>query len=114
MDNSPLLTQTSFSGTELKPNLQINIDFVVVNEQAWLYLSRWYGGGPPIARKVITNSKSDEKKEAKFRVELYPLMFSVQTIASPYRDSVSFEIQISNRANQSALRQRIADKLRLN
>ena len=51
---------------ELKQNLIVNSDFVLLPEQTWKLLHGWYGGGPEFRRNVILNA------QGKSIIELYP------------------------------------------
>ena len=50
---------------QLKPNLMLHRDFIMLPEAAWLCLQSWYGGGPVFPRKVIINNMIPT-------LELYP------------------------------------------
>lgn len=52
---------------------------VLVPEPVWVRLQKWYGGGPVIARKVITTGYYIKKK----MVEIYPLLIKAVYNAKP-------------------------------
>jgi hypothetical protein len=43
---------------QMKSNIIVNKDIVLIPEALWRELLAWYGGGPTFERKVIMNSQS--------------------------------------------------------
>jgi len=105
IDNSVLLADSPL--VELKADLVLNEDFVVVPEQVWLYFTRWYGGGPPIPRLAKQWGKNSD-----LQIELYPLAFTIQSLPSPILDQKIIEVQISCTASLEELYEKAANKLR--
>jgi len=103
IDNSLILTLSST--TELKPNLTVDTDFLSIPEKAWIFLVRWYGGGPPIPR--YARSLGNPKVVS---IEHYPLLFSIQVFEE---DTRTFDVQISRTFTLEKLAERIADNLRV-
>ncbi|ORX47413.1 cysteine proteinase [Hesseltinella vesiculosa] len=76
IDTSVLLTD---NGRHLLPDLLEDEDFVLVPEQAWFALDKWYGCSPEaIGREVIAEG-SEVKQEAK--IEVYPPSFKLYVIS---------------------------------
>eukprot|EP01112_Ceratiomyxa_fruticulosa_P013018 TRINITY_DN3637_c0_g1_i8.p1 TRINITY_DN3637_c0_g1~~TRINITY_DN3637_c0_g1_i8.p1 ORF type:complete len:254 (+),score=66.70 TRINITY_DN3637_c0_g1_i8:156-917(+) len=50
IDNEELVD----SELNLRKNMVESIDFILLPSEIWMKLSGWYGGGPPLPRKVIT------------------------------------------------------------
>ena len=71
IDSSDL--EGEFPG-ELKMNIVLNNDFVLIPEAAWENLYQWYGGGPIFKRKTFRHHQKDTEI-----IELYPpLIFGYQ------------------------------------
>eukprot|EP00347_Sterkiella_histriomuscorum_P010752 403375058 len=60
---------------QLKPNLIMHRDFVMIPEEAWKCLASWYGGGPAFPRKVLINNMIPT-------IELYPPLIT-SVLAGP-------------------------------
>lgn len=70
IDNSDLLQKVKdLDFYEMKEKLIEHTHFEVVHSTAWEQLEKWYGGGPAIARKVITLGISQMTT-----IEYYPLL----------------------------------------
>eukprot|EP00249_Psilotum_nudum_P021021 c27938_g1_i1 orf=647-3565(+) len=54
----------------LREMLIENHDYILVPEQVWMALHKWYGGGPALPRKVINTGSVHEDN---LTVEVYPL-----------------------------------------
>ena len=68
MERPPEIDNSDIEGEhpgQLKPNLLLHRDFIIVPEHAWTCLQQWYGGGPSFPRKVIINNSIPT-------IELYP------------------------------------------
>ena len=66
-------------------------DYYLANERMWNQLVEWYGGGPPIARKVISYGIYTTSKT----VEVYPQVLSFYFRATPTQGLPSIFIFIS-------------------
>ncbi|KAJ9548810.1 hypothetical protein OSB04_021353 [Centaurea solstitialis] len=74
IDNSDLIYEAAASenptmGIELHDTLVEHTDYILVPEVTWNQLCAWYGGGPKLARKVISSGQS----QTELSVEVYPL-----------------------------------------
>ncbi|XP_027181534.1 ubiquitin carboxyl-terminal hydrolase 5 [Coffea eugenioides] len=73
IDNSDLLYEVtsdkSTPRTELHETLVEGTDFILLPQEVWNQFCAWYGGGPPVARKVINSGVS----KTELSVEVYPL-----------------------------------------
>eukprot|EP00897_Mesotaenium_endlicherianum_P006759 jgi/Mesen1/6110/ME000310S05199 len=65
-------------GGTLKELLQEDKDYILLYESCWKAFIKWYGGGPPVARKVIKVGLRNE-----LSVEVYPLQLTVERAAAP-------------------------------
>ncbi|GBG26337.1 Ubiquitin carboxyl-terminal hydrolase, putative [Hondaea fermentalgiana] len=61
----------------LRPELNHQQDFVILCRDAWEFLHRTYGGGPVLARKVISAETPFERAE----IELFPVSLHVRCVA---------------------------------
>ncbi|CAG9319010.1 unnamed protein product [Blepharisma stoltei] len=68
IDNSNLLLHDS--KFKLKPTIKYKRDFIWLKPKAWESLFSWYGGGPPIARKIILDRE-------KPKIELFPILVAI-------------------------------------
>jgi ubiquitin carboxyl-terminal hydrolase 4/11/15 len=71
VDNKPLVNEKN----ELLANASERNDFVLVSAPVWNTLLGWYGGGPPISRKVISRGKSSSYTA--LYVEVRPLVMKI-------------------------------------
>ncbi|XP_014491293.1 ubiquitin carboxyl-terminal hydrolase 5 [Vigna radiata var. radiata] len=93
IDNSDLIDDTvsedSGMGIEIHDTLLEGRDYVLLPQEVWDQLFRWYGGGPTLARKVISSGFS----QTELAVEVYPLR--LQLLMLPKNDR--FAIRISKK-----------------
>nr|CCA16839.1 ubiquitinspecific protease putative [Albugo laibachii Nc14] len=60
-------------GAPLRTNLEEYRDFVLAPQEVWDAFCCWYGGGPTIARFVVSKSVRDQDKSTTInRVQIYP------------------------------------------
>ncbi|KAI3508019.1 hypothetical protein L1887_23018 [Cichorium endivia] len=71
IDNSDLICESlsENSSVEIYDTLVEGTDYILVPEEIWNQFYAWYGGGPALARKVITRGSS----QSELTVEVYPL-----------------------------------------
>ncbi|PWA60653.1 Peptidase C19, ubiquitin carboxyl-terminal hydrolase 2 [Artemisia annua] len=72
IDNSVLINEAASNSTigiELHDTLQEHTDYILVPEETWSQFCAWYGGGPKLARKVISSGEA----QTDLSVEVYPL-----------------------------------------
>ncbi|PWA50595.1 peptidase C19, ubiquitin-specific peptidase, DUSP domain-containing protein [Artemisia annua] len=72
IDNSDLICRSASENSpefEIYDTLVEGTDYILVSEKMWNQFYEWYGGGPALARKVITRGSS----ETELTVEVYPL-----------------------------------------
>ncbi|PWA77437.1 Peptidase C19, ubiquitin carboxyl-terminal hydrolase 2 [Artemisia annua] len=72
IDNSVLINEAASNSTigiELHDTLQEHTDYILVPEETWNQFCAWYGGGPKLARKVISSGEA----QTDLSVEVYPL-----------------------------------------
>ncbi|KAJ6747653.1 UBIQUITIN CARBOXYL-TERMINAL HYDROLASE 5 [Salix koriyanagi] len=73
IDNSDLIhdvnSEESNVGIEIHDTLSEGRDYVLLPQEVWNQLYSWYGGGPALARKVISSGLS----QTEYAVEVYPL-----------------------------------------
>eukprot|EP01102_Stenamoeba_stenopodia_P009014 TRINITY_DN2643_c1_g1_i1.p1 TRINITY_DN2643_c1_g1~~TRINITY_DN2643_c1_g1_i1.p1 ORF type:complete len:939 (-),score=214.91 TRINITY_DN2643_c1_g1_i1:15-2783(-) len=80
IDNSSLIAESTSGGTSAtlvvspraKQHLQEGVDYELLPECVWSKLQSWYGGGPPLERKVISEGNNY------LRVEVFPLVLRVR------------------------------------
>lgn len=93
IDNSDLIddavSEDSSMGIEIHDTLLEGRDYVLLPQEVWNQLFRWYGGGPTLARKVISSGLS----QTELTVEVYPLR--LQLLMLPKNDR--FAIRISKK-----------------
>ncbi|KAK7290747.1 hypothetical protein RIF29_05392 [Crotalaria pallida] len=84
IDNSDLIddavSEGSSSGMEIHDTLLEGRDYVLLPQEVWNQLHTWYGGGPTLARKVISSGLS----QTEMAVEVYPLR--LQLLVLPKND----------------------------
>lgn len=68
IDNTPILEPDH---QMLLSEIQENTNFIIIPEDLWSQLYVWYGGGPPIPRRVIRTS------DGELELELYPLRIDI-------------------------------------
>ncbi|KAL2320608.1 hypothetical protein Fmac_029577 [Flemingia macrophylla] len=90
IDNSDLIddvvSDDSGMGIEIHDTLLEGRDYVLLPQEVWNQLFRWYGGGPTLARKVISSGLS----QTELTVEVYPLR--LQLLMLPKHDRVAIRI----------------------
>ncbi|CCI42291.1 unnamed protein product [Albugo candida] len=60
-------------GAPLRPNLEENRDFVLVPQEVWDAICCWYGGGPTVARFVVSKCVHERDQSMTInRVQIYP------------------------------------------
>nr|GMD25229.1 Ubiquitin carboxyl-terminal hydrolase 5 [Ipomoea batatas] len=73
IDNSDIIyeatSESSVMGIELRDTLVEGTDYILLPQEVWNQLYTWYGGGPILARKVISSGLS----QTELAVEVYPL-----------------------------------------
>jgi hypothetical protein len=72
-DKPNVIDNTDIEGEnegQLKQNIQLNRDFILLPKRAWELLLEWYNGGPEFPRKVIVG------KDSKPTIELHPPLIS--------------------------------------
>ncbi|KAH1194524.1 Ubiquitin carboxyl-terminal hydrolase 5 [Glycine max] len=93
IDNSDLIddavSEDTGMGIEIHDTLLEGRDYVLLPQEVWNQLFRWYGGGPTLARKVISSGLS----QTELAVEVYPLR--LQLLMLPKNDR--FPIRISKK-----------------
>ncbi|XP_027349722.1 ubiquitin carboxyl-terminal hydrolase 5 isoform X2 [Abrus precatorius] len=90
IDNSDLIddavSEDSGTGIEIHDTLLEGRDYVLLPQEVWNQLFRWYGGGPTLARKVISSGLS----QTELTVEVYPLR--LQLLVLPKNDRSAIRI----------------------
>ena len=61
------------SGGQLRKELRENFDFIILPQEAWELLTKWYQGGPEIKRQTIQAANEQQP-----HVDLYPWMVLLQ------------------------------------
>lgn len=73
IDNSDLVNDATAedpgAGPEIVDTLLEGRDYILLPQEVWNQLHSWYGGGPTLARKVISSGLS----QTELAVEVYPL-----------------------------------------
>lgn len=73
IDNSVLVNDATSeepgAGAEIVDTLLEGRDYILLPQEVWNRLHSWYGGGPTLARKVISSGLS----QTELAVEVYPL-----------------------------------------
>ncbi|CAI0374597.1 unnamed protein product [Linum tenue] len=110
IDNSDLIyDSTSHDGNgsvEIHDSLLEGRDYVLLPQDVWNQLYSWYGGGPPLARKVISSGLS----QTELSVEVYPLR--LQLLVMPKGDRST--IRISKKETIGELHRRACEIFYLN
>ncbi|CAI9300916.1 unnamed protein product [Lactuca saligna] len=80
IDNSDLICKSfsEDSTPEIYDTLVEGTDYILVPEEIWNQFYAWYGGGPALARKVITRGSS----QTELTVEVYPLRLQLHFLPS--------------------------------
>ncbi|KAI3802030.1 hypothetical protein L1987_30153 [Smallanthus sonchifolius] len=110
VDNSDLINElasdNSTMGLELHDTIQEHTDYILVPEVTWNQLCAWYGGGPKLARKVISCGES----QTELTVEVYPLRLHLHLM--PKADQCT--IRISKKETIGGLRKKACEIFQLN
>eukprot|EP01018_Ginkgo_biloba_P035441 Gb_06866 [translate_table: standard] len=90
IDNSELVWDHTYEDVNVEPELRDTLmegrDYILLPQDVWRQFHKWYGGGPTLARKVITSGSSQED----LTVEVYPLR--LRLIVIPKRNPVTVKI----------------------
>ncbi|KAK2416497.1 ubiquitin carboxyl-terminal hydrolase [Trifolium repens] len=88
IDNYDLIDNTgpddSSTGIEIHDTLLEGRDYVLLPQEVWDQLFKWYGGGPTLARKVISSGLS----QTEFAVEVYPLRLKLLVLPKNVRSTI--------------------------
>ncbi|KAI7750590.1 hypothetical protein M8C21_022499 [Ambrosia artemisiifolia] len=110
IDNMDLVNESasdnSTMGIELHDTLQEHTHYTLVPEETWNQFCAWYGGGPKLARKVISCGES----QTELSVEVYPLRLHLHLM--PKSDRCT--IRISKRETIGALHKKACEIFQLN
>ncbi|XP_011041384.1 PREDICTED: ubiquitin carboxyl-terminal hydrolase 5 isoform X3 [Populus euphratica] len=110
IDNSDLIydvnSEESNVGIEIHDTLLEGRDYVLLPQEVWNQLYSWYGGGPALARKVISSGLS----QTEFAVEVYPLR--LQLLVMPKGDRCA--VRISKKETIGELHKRACEIFYLN
>lgn len=110
IDNSDLISEAaseeSSAGIEIHDTLLEGRDYVLLPQEVWNQLHTWYGGGPSLARKVISSGLS----QTELAVEVYPLR--LQLVMMPKGDCST--IRISKKETIGELHRRACEIFDLN
>ncbi|KAJ6778899.1 UBIQUITIN CARBOXYL-TERMINAL HYDROLASE 5 [Salix koriyanagi] len=110
IDNSDLIydvnLEESNAGIEIHDTLLEGRDYVLLPQEVWNQFYSWYGGGPALARKVISSGLS----QTEFAVEVYPL--HLQLLVMPKGDRCA--IRISKKETIGELHKRACEFFDLN
>ncbi|CAL9236397.1 unnamed protein product [Arabidopsis halleri] len=110
IDNSDLIYDSSLEDpsntSEIIETLQEGRDYVLLPQEVWNQLRSWYGGGPTLARRVISSGLS----QTELAVEVYPLR--LQLLLMPKSDHSS--IRISKKETIRELHRRACEIFDLN
>ncbi|XP_021893354.1 ubiquitin carboxyl-terminal hydrolase 5 isoform X2 [Carica papaya] len=110
IDNSDLIydatSEDSHPGSEIHDTLQEGRDYVLLPQEVWNQLYSWYGGGPTLARKVISSGLS----QTELAVEVYPLRLQLLLMPKGERST----IRISKKETIGELYRRVCEIFYLN
>ncbi|CAF1870445.1 hypothetical protein Bca4012_034347 [Brassica carinata] len=110
IDNSDLIYDSALedpsSAGEIIDTLQEGRDYVLLPQEVWNQLHSWYGGGPTLARRVISSGLS----QTELAVEVYPLR--LQLLLMPKNDQSA--IRISKKETIRELHRRACEIFDLN
>ncbi|XP_073062092.1 ubiquitin carboxyl-terminal hydrolase 5-like isoform X1 [Primulina eburnea] len=110
INNSDLVDETvskdSDMDIELHDTLVEGTDYILLPQEVWNQFSMWYGGGPVLARKVISTGLS----QTELSVEVYPLRLQLHLMPK----GVSSVIRISKKETIGKLHQRAYEIFDLN
>ncbi|KAL0896605.1 hypothetical protein Bca101_080566 [Brassica carinata] len=110
IDNSDLIYDSALddpsNAGEIIDTLQEGRDYVLLPQELWNQLHSWYGGGPTLARRVISSGLS----QTELAVEVYPLR--LQLLLVPKNDQSA--IRISKKETIRELHRRACEIFDLN
>ncbi|CAM6081562.1 unnamed protein product [Calypogeia fissa] len=111
IDNADLVVSSATSDDDknepaLKENLAEDTDYILLPEQVWLALDKWYGGGPALPRKVITLGYGAHEDLA---VEVYPLQLQLTVVPA----GTKLNVRLSKKDTVGKLHQMICEQLKL-
>ncbi|XP_024003784.1 ubiquitin carboxyl-terminal hydrolase 5 [Eutrema salsugineum] len=110
IDNSDLIYESALedpsNACEIIDTLQEGRDYVLLPQEVWNQLRSWYGGGPTLARRVISSGLS----QTELAVEVYPLR--LQLLLMPKSDHSA--IRISKKETIRELHRRACEIFDLN
>ncbi|KAK4486800.1 hypothetical protein RD792_006610 [Penstemon davidsonii] len=105
IDNSDIiddaLSEDSAVGIELHDTLVEGTDYILLPQEVWNQLHSWYGGGPVLARKVISTGLS----QTELSVEVYPLRLQLHLMPKGDRSA----IRISKKETTGELHRRACE-----
>ncbi|CAK8543025.1 unnamed protein product [Lathyrus sativus] len=88
IDNYDLIDNTgsedSSTSIQIHDTLLEGRDYVLLPQVVWDQLFKWYGGGPSLARKVISSGLS----QTEFAVEVYPLRLQLLVLPKNVRSTI--------------------------
>ncbi|CAN1160618.1 Ubiquitin carboxyl-terminal hydrolase 5 [Linum perenne] len=110
IDNSDLIydpaSHDGNAAVEIPDSLLEGRDYVLLPQEVWNQLFSWYGGGPPLARKVISSGLS----QTELAVEVYPLRLQLLVVHKGDRST----IRISKKETIGELHRRACEIFDLN
>ncbi|KAJ9565237.1 hypothetical protein OSB04_001203 [Centaurea solstitialis] len=108
IDNSDLICESSSDNStiEIHDTLVEGTDYILVPEEIWNQFYAWYGGGPALARKVITRGSS----QTELTVEVHPLRLQLHVISR----AEQYVIRMSRKETIGALHRKACEILDLN
>ncbi|KAK3218020.1 hypothetical protein Dsin_011990 [Dipteronia sinensis] len=110
INNSDLIYDGASEGSIASPEIHDTLlegrDYVLLPQEVWNRLYSWYGGGPTLARKVISSGLS----QTELAVEVYPLR--LQLLMMPKGDHST--IRISKKETIGELHRRACEIFDLN
>ncbi|XP_062165980.1 ubiquitin carboxyl-terminal hydrolase 5 isoform X2 [Alnus glutinosa] len=110
IDNSDLIydsaSDDSTVGIEIHDTLLEGRDYVLLPQEVWNQLYSWYGGGPTLARKVISSGLS----QTELAVEVYPLRLQLHVMPKVDRST----IRISKKETIGELHRKACEIFELN
>nr|XP_017253038.1 PREDICTED: ubiquitin carboxyl-terminal hydrolase 5 isoform X1 [Daucus carota subsp. sativus] len=88
INNYDLINRVTTKGSdvcaELRDGLVEGTDYILLPKAVWNQLHAWYGGGPALARKVISSGIS----QTELSVEVYPLRLQLHLIPKGDQSSI--------------------------
>ncbi|KAI3678623.1 hypothetical protein L6452_37922 [Arctium lappa] len=107
IDNSDLICESASDNStiEIYDTLVEGTDYILVPEEIWNQFYAWYGGGPALARKVITRGSS----QTELTVEVHPLRLQLHLISR----ADQYAIRMSRKETIGALHRKACEILDL-